>query len=505
MMRFQGRSLLAFFLLVSASLAKEESVAEHVQTSRHKGRSHKVTNSGSQQSLAQEEADHKSVTSNRVKRESTKLRVLALSKFDVIDDDDGQMLERKEMLEDYDDVNSFQATSGMQTHVFFNAMDRYEATKGTATKSPTVSAPSDSIDEEEFGGFETKMSPDYDDTFDGIATKKIQFMRIFYKFDVLGGQADHEIANTGVGATDEWPGSDEAFAMADRNNNGKVDLEEFLEQKPCPGRPSKAVCKWMLWEAMDGWSADWTAGSGDWDASKIDGSVSKDEFTAMMGSSAAGGLWSEIDDGDDDMIQVELFTWFESRTTAGRGIDAGEWAAAVELNLIPAALGITNIDSDGCDNDGNGVVGAEELAKCEIDREEFLTMASHAAMELKKEFDECDEAPKDQQLTFVELSDCSLPPMDQPLFDLLDGDDDNDLDYWEFMTSYSELAMTPNPYFIALWDFKPGATNPFWGTDAVFGAPGNELLRTKIQFDNPSDDSTETQMAQVMAFEAKRG
>jgi len=216
MMRFQCRSLLAFFMVISASLAKEQSVAELVTTSRHKGRSHKVS------------------ASNLLETEDgtpAQIATLSAAKVAIIDSDNNRLLSQNELLESYDDVNAYQSTSTEQTAIFFAAMDGDVTGDGVGTVSP-----------DEHKAFEVTMLTDYDDTFDAIATKRVEFLLVFNAVDTDKNYFldKDELAKAGVTCT----ASNFDKADASGSPDGKISFEEIIEDD------AAGAGSWLLWDLL---------------------------------------------------------------------------------------------------------------------------------------------------------------------------------------------------------------------------------------------------------------
>jgi len=146
--------------LMLTTLGVAEINAELVETSRHKGRSHKVKSSWSQYGAAE---GLKSFVQVDAKARYIG-KVMADAKFEGIDQNDrDNHLHLKEILDKYDDVNDFQAMDSRQTMAVKMSMD-----DPFPYQSDTFNPPPSQIHRGEFTGFAEFMLTSFDNTFDTI-------------------------------------------------------------------------------------------------------------------------------------------------------------------------------------------------------------------------------------------------------------------------------------------------------------------------------------------------
>jgi len=191
MMRFASSFLVALLL---TTLGVAEKNAELVETSRHKGRSHKVKSSWSQFGATK---DLKSLIQVDAKARYIG-KVMADAKFEGIDAGPrDNHLHLKEILDKYDDVNDYQAMDSRQTMAIKMSMDDPFPYGGNP--------PPSQIHRGEFTGFAEFMLTSFDNTFDAIGKMIVDLKAPPEKaeFSVIDTNGDGD-APDGLISLQEW-------------------------------------------------------------------------------------------------------------------------------------------------------------------------------------------------------------------------------------------------------------------------------------------------------------
>jgi len=447
MMRF-------YFLgaLMLTTLGVAEKNAGLVETSRHKGRSHKVKSSWSQygaaKSFVQVDAKARYIG-----------KVMADAKFEGIDAGPrDNHLHLKEILDKYDDVNDYQAMDSRQTMAVKMSMD-----------SPDYvdNPPPSQIHRGEYTGFSEFMLTSFDGTFDAIAglredLKSPDEGEEFSKIDGNGGSTDGFISEP------EWKKALASMILIEADEvDGPADDDGEPTKKDCVAGEIPAKAGPGLWSAVEGTNQELYKCAG------CSGTVSFEEWIGMNVVGMDRQSFDECDnlsrDGQLTLIELEtclladrlgkLF-WIKemaldsfndadrdnSKTLTSKEFrDAEDFTAGIssrdkeeiqekrEIDCTEFQMALSNriIKKEAFGADFDQINGVDDI----IDREEWLTFSSFLSFRGQKVFITVDDdgdgfLDTDEFETFW---DDAEDPRVTLAFSKADQDGNGKLDYAEVM------------------------------------------------------------------------